>query len=297
MAKTTVAFTNFTAGELSPRLDGRTDLGKYFNGCKTLENMVVHPHGAASRRPGTKFVHEVKTSSAQTRLIPFEFSTTQTYILEFGNSYIRFFKDNGIASIQVDSHGPRKLTRRTAVRTVCSGVDLQGQERAGDIYSVLKNLNKFHWIDEENLYVAGWSHGAYSLMDFMTMQDKLTPTNIIDFDESMIPSIKGMITFYPHCGILNLSQNNKWRTKTPSLVFLADLDGFGLATQPEDCIELFNSMNETDHFVDYYLMENTTHVFDSEFFIRRAIKYNKKATDFAKNKILSFIKSSGSKVN
>lgn len=96
MAKTTVAFTNFTAGELSPRLDGRTDVGKYFNGCKTLENMVVHPHGAASRRPGTKFVHEVKTSSAQTRLIPFEFSTTQTYIMEFGNQYIRFYKDQGI---------------------------------------------------------------------------------------------------------------------------------------------------------------------------------------------------------
>ena len=96
MAKTTVAFTNFTAGELSPRLDGRTDLGKYFNGSKTLENMVVHPHGAATRRPGTKFIHEVKTSSAQTRLIPFEFSTTQTYIMEFGHQYIRFFKDNGI---------------------------------------------------------------------------------------------------------------------------------------------------------------------------------------------------------
>jgi hypothetical protein len=96
MARSTVAFTNFTAGELSPRLDGRTDLGKYFNGSKTLENMVVHPHGGASRRPGTKFIHEVKTSSAQTRLIPFEFSTTQTYIMEFGHQYIRFFKDNGI---------------------------------------------------------------------------------------------------------------------------------------------------------------------------------------------------------
>ncbi len=96
MARSTVAFTNFTAGELSPRLDGRTDLGKYFNGSKVLENMVVHPHGGASRRPGTKFVHEIKTSSAQTRLIPFEFSTTQTYILELGNLYIRFFKDGGI---------------------------------------------------------------------------------------------------------------------------------------------------------------------------------------------------------
>ena len=96
MAKQTVAFTNFTAGELSPRLDGRTDLNKYFNGTKTLENMLIHPHGGASRRSGTKFIHEVKTSSAKTRLIPFEFSTTQTYILEFGNQYIRFYKDQGI---------------------------------------------------------------------------------------------------------------------------------------------------------------------------------------------------------
>ena len=96
MAKTTFGFTNFTAGELSPRLDGRTDLEKYFNGCKTLENMVIHPHGGASRRPGTNFVSEVKISGNKTRLIPFEFSTTQTYMMEFGNQYIRFHKDNGI---------------------------------------------------------------------------------------------------------------------------------------------------------------------------------------------------------
>ena len=96
MAKTTFGFTNFTAGELSPRLDGRTGLEKYFNGCKTLENMVIHPHGGASRRPGTNFVSEVKSSANKTRLIPFEFSTTQTYMMEFGNQYIRFHKDNGI---------------------------------------------------------------------------------------------------------------------------------------------------------------------------------------------------------
>ena len=96
MARSSYAFTNFTAGELSPRMDGRTDLEKYFFGCKTLENMVVHPHGSASRRPGTRYVSEIKDSSAVTRLIPFEFSTTQTYMMEFGNLYIRFYKDNGI---------------------------------------------------------------------------------------------------------------------------------------------------------------------------------------------------------
>ena len=95
MARVAVQLTNFTGGELSPRLDGRNDLAKYSSGCKTLQNMVVYPHGSAARRPGTSFVAEVKTSSAFTRLVPFEFSTTQTYILEFGNEYIRFYKDSG----------------------------------------------------------------------------------------------------------------------------------------------------------------------------------------------------------
>jgi len=95
MARVAVQLTNFTGGELSPRLDGRNDLTKYASGCKTLENMIVYPHGSAARRSGTSFVAEVKDSTKKTRLIPFEFSTTQTYMLEFGDQYIRFYKDNG----------------------------------------------------------------------------------------------------------------------------------------------------------------------------------------------------------
>ena len=95
MAKASHAFTNFTAGELSPRLDGRTDVNKYFNGCSRLENFIIHPHGGASRRPGTKFIASVKTAANATRLIPFEFSVTQTYVLEFGHNYIRIYKDGG----------------------------------------------------------------------------------------------------------------------------------------------------------------------------------------------------------
>ena len=95
MARVAVQLTNFTGGELSPRLDGRNDLAKYPTGCKTLENMIIYPHGSAARRSGTQYVAEVKDSTKETRLIPFEFSTTQTYILEFGDQYIRFYKDNG----------------------------------------------------------------------------------------------------------------------------------------------------------------------------------------------------------
>ena len=95
MPRTTAALNSFVSGEFSAKMDGRIDFDKYSSGCKTLQNMLVHPQGAAARRVGTQFISEVKTSSAKTRLIPFEFSTTQTYVLEFGNTYIRMFKDKG----------------------------------------------------------------------------------------------------------------------------------------------------------------------------------------------------------
>ena len=95
MPRTTLALNSFVSGEFSAKLDGRQDFAKYQTSCKTLENFVVAPQGAAVRRVGTKFIEEVKTSANKTRLIPFEFSTTQTYVLEFGDQYIRFYKDKG----------------------------------------------------------------------------------------------------------------------------------------------------------------------------------------------------------
>ena len=95
MPKTLVSVPSFTAGQLSPRMEGRTDFQKYFAAGTTIKNFIVQPHGPVARRPGTYFVSEVKDSSKNTRLIPFSFSTTQTYILEFGDQYIRFYKDSG----------------------------------------------------------------------------------------------------------------------------------------------------------------------------------------------------------
>jgi hypothetical protein len=95
MGKQLLSIPSFTAGEMSDSMQGRTDFAKYFSAASRIENFVVLPHGPITRRPGTYFVSEVKTSSAKTRLIPFSFSTEQTYILEFGNQYIRFYKDDG----------------------------------------------------------------------------------------------------------------------------------------------------------------------------------------------------------
>ena len=95
MARTHPIQTNFTAGELSPKLFGQTNLDRYRNGVETLENMIVFPQGGATRRSGSRFICEVKDSSATTRLIPFEFNDEQAYVIELGNNYMRFFKDQG----------------------------------------------------------------------------------------------------------------------------------------------------------------------------------------------------------
>lgn len=87
---------SFTAGILSPALWSRVDLAKYGSGLKTAVNLFIHPHGGASNRAGLEFIREVKTSANKTRLIPFQFNTSQSYILEFGAGYMRVFKDGGL---------------------------------------------------------------------------------------------------------------------------------------------------------------------------------------------------------
>ena len=105
MARVNAIQTNFTGGQISPRLFGRVDVESYRNSLKTLNNMIVYPQGGAGRRFGTMHVGEGKDSAAGTdrkfRLVPFEYSDTNAYCLEFGHNYIRFYAQ----SAQVQSGG------------------------------------------------------------------------------------------------------------------------------------------------------------------------------------------------
>lgn len=88
--------SSFAAGELTPTLWGRTDLDKYAVGLKRCLNFMVSRQGAAVSRPGTKLVAPVKDSSTgPVRLVPFVFSDEQSFVLEFGNNYIRFYTGGG----------------------------------------------------------------------------------------------------------------------------------------------------------------------------------------------------------
>lgn len=117
----TVSQRTFAGGELSPSLYARTDVAKYQSAVRTLRNYYVMRHGGATNRGGSKFICEVDDSTKRVRLIPFVFNNEQTYVLEFGNEYIRVIK-NGVQLTEAAQAIAGVTQAATAVLTY-SGAD------------------------------------------------------------------------------------------------------------------------------------------------------------------------------
>lgn len=88
--------TSFNAGKWGPRLQGRVDLEKYSSACNELKNFIPTVQGPALKRSGTRFVKAVRDQAKKSRLIPFEFSTEQAYVLELYEGGMQVLKDSGV---------------------------------------------------------------------------------------------------------------------------------------------------------------------------------------------------------
>ncbi len=95
MAKVAINQTNFSAGEFSPRVLGRTDLDRYVNGAKEITNAYPVLHGGVKRRPGTDYVAAAKSAAAKSRLLPFIISRDESFFVELGNLVARVYEADG----------------------------------------------------------------------------------------------------------------------------------------------------------------------------------------------------------
>tara|TARA_R110002126_G_scaffold177667_2_gene326609 strand:- start:2083 stop:4134 length:2052 start_codon:yes stop_codon:yes gene_type:complete len=75
--------SNFSLGAIDPLLRGRIDLQQYYSALETAKNVLIEPQGGFSRRAGLKFVTDLTSDNASNgvMLIPFEFSTTQNFLI------------------------------------------------------------------------------------------------------------------------------------------------------------------------------------------------------------------------
>ncbi|QDP59049.1 MAG: hypothetical protein Unbinned6242contig1001_17 [Prokaryotic dsDNA virus sp.] len=167
MPKVSPLITNFQTGEISPRLDGRVDLAKYPNACTTLENAIVLPQGAASRRGGFHFVAEAKDSSKKVRLINFEFSTTQAYVIELGDQTARFHKNQGQITTTT---GSELISNGTFASNITGWTDKS--VGTGSIAHATDHMN----IVSTNSSNYGWAEDSFTTTDDKKYQLDFTVT-------------------------------------------------------------------------------------------------------------------------
>ena len=158
MAKASYAFSSFTSGEGSPRLDGRVDLSKYFSMCSTLENFSTLPHGGAARRSGTKYVTEVSNSALGTRIFGFEFNTDQTYIIEAGNTYFRFIKDG-----EPILEAAQTITAITKAKPAVVTINGHGFSNGQEVY--ISGVAGMTEVNGKNYKVASVATNTFALQD------------------------------------------------------------------------------------------------------------------------------------
>lgn len=135
MPKVSPIQSSFNAGELSPLLYGRVDFDLYKNALARCLNSMPYVQGGVARRPGTYFCDEVKDSSKATRVVSFKFSTTQAYIIEFGDQYIRFKRDN--APVLLTGQDITDITQANPAVVTYSGADTYANGDHVDISGVV----------------------------------------------------------------------------------------------------------------------------------------------------------------
>lgn len=176
------------------------------------------------------------------------------------DDWAEFFAANGYAAIIVDSLAPRDISRPLAAASVCTGIQLTSVERAGDIIAAIHLAEDMPQVDGDNLFLAGWSHGGWSIMDLLSLDlEEEVPPNLTHATADDLSSVRGAILIYPYCGFPSRSEANGWQTHIPVTVFMGGIDPVAPAQQ---CMRAFERLQQDGADIQTTLFEDADHDFD-----------------------------------
>jgi dienelactone hydrolase len=168
----------------------------------------------------------------------------------------------GYAAVIIDSNGARGMDRAAGLEKVCGGKTLLGQERAGDIAAVLEIIKQDQRIDSSKIVLAGWSHGAWTVMDYLTMDlaAKAPPGFVRPLTN--VPDVEAAVLFYPYCGVGARSRFAAWTQHPKTLALIAGADEVVDASQ---CINYFEKRERAGDSLEMVIYPDANHVFDDPF--------------------------------
>lgn len=180
----------------------------------------------------------------------------------FQDAWAEVFRQAGFAAVVVDSFAPRGISTVHAYFTVCLGVSLRGDERAGDLFAALHWVRAQPWADAQRLAVAGWSHGGWTVLDALTLRpgpQAEQATGLSGLPEAPLAGVRGALLFYPYAGQLSRAARRPFMAHPATFAVLATGDSVVGFLGAKRALERLEAEGAT---VELHLFEGATHAFD-----------------------------------
>lgn len=206
--------------------------------------------------------------------------------MDQNNSYADIANAAGYAVLIVSSNAPRGYDRKGSQEQVCTGKVLLGQERAGDIFVALSHALQRNDIDASRIVLGGWSHGAWTVMDYLSF-DRETglPAGLVAYDGPR-PEIKAVVLFYPYCGAGSRTRVNGWDQSPDVIALMGTAD---TTVDYEACQAAFDILEAADISIDRHLYEGAEHSFDNLHSLDGPARYDAEKSDDARAKVAAFL--------
>ena len=160
----------------------------------------------------------------------------------------------GFAAVIVDSLGPRGIGRREAQLTVCTLLKLRGAERAADLFAILHWLKSQPWANAGQVAAAGWSHGAWTIMEAMV--------GIEGAPMDLLHSVRLTALYYPYAGPPARTRALGWGANRPKVyACLAERDAVVGSRAPTRALDRL-AADGLD--VRVLVLAGATHCFDDD---------------------------------
>jgi dienelactone hydrolase len=166
----------------------------------------------------------------------------------------------GVRAFVIDSFAHRGWGFAFGVAFVCTGARFWGRERAGDVLAALWGVSQRPDVDASRICLAGWSHGAWAIMDLMTMPlTRRGEAAVADPDPGPLTGVRSLFLAYPYGGFGALSRRREW-LRRPKVMGV--IPGSDHITRRSDVDLIYGPVRRCGSDLELWEMTEGTHSFD-----------------------------------
>jgi dienelactone hydrolase len=208
----------------------------------------------------------------------------------FQDDWARVAKDAGWAVLVVDSYVHRRIASLEAYATVCTGIQLWGRERAGDMYAMMEWVRRQPWADAQRIAVAGWSHGGWTALDGMALSpgaEMASATKLEGLPGEPLAGLVGAFVVYPYVGPGCVAPARGLRVDAPVQALVGTND---VVVGGRMSVSALKRTPTKGQPIEVVMLEGATHAFDEPSARDLRVRYDPELTARAHTYYSDFLK-------